>query len=61
MTNVFFKLYLFSRISSKRELRENMHNVKVFTFTVFVYSSLLSVILISKALKRSMVIQMIKI
>ena len=34
MIKVIFAMYIFSQIFKKRELRENMHNGKMSTFTV---------------------------
>ena len=34
---VIFTPYIFSRIFKKRELRENMYNAKISTFTVYSY------------------------
>ena len=34
---VIFKLYIFSRMFEKRELRENMYNTKISTFTVYLF------------------------
>ena len=34
LINVIFMVFIFSRISNKRKLRENMFSVKISTFTV---------------------------
>ena len=34
---VIFKLYIFSRMFEKRELRENMYNTKISTFAVYLF------------------------